>query len=93
METDDLPLSNLSPRSERETIKRISNSRVFLDSGFTLFEYRDWGYESKMAGRFGFTWDTRLPKINIGIAEKSEIKDGVKGSEDCIKETLAYLSN
>lgn len=55
METDDLPLSNLSPRSERETIKRISNSRVFLDAGFTLFEYRDWGYESKMAGRFGFT--------------------------------------
>ena len=44
METDDLPLSNLSPRSERETIKRISNSRVFLDAGFTLFEYRDLGY-------------------------------------------------
>ena len=46
-----------------------------------------------MAWRFGFTWDTGLPKINIGIARKSEIKDGVKGSEDCIKETLAYLSN
>ena len=46
-----------------------------------------------MAGRFGCTWDTGLPKIIIGIAGKSEIKDGVKGSEDCIKESLGYLSN
>ena len=44
METDDLPLSNLSLRSERETIKRVPNSWVFPDAGSALFEYRDLGY-------------------------------------------------
>ena len=44
METDDLPLSNLSHRKERETVKRVPNSRVFPDAGFALFEYRDLGY-------------------------------------------------
>ena len=44
METDDLPLSNLSHGKERETVKRVPNSRVFPDAGFALFEYRDLGY-------------------------------------------------
>ena len=44
METDDLPPSNLSHRKERETVKRVPNSRVFPDAGFALFEYRDLGY-------------------------------------------------
>ena len=43
METDDLPLSNLSPRSERETIKRVPNSWVFPDAGSASFEISGFG--------------------------------------------------
>lgn len=97
METDDLPLSNLSHRKERERERRLRGSPIagfFRTQDLPYLNKRDLGYQSKMAAKFG-------AYMGSGIAEKkpsrlrdwAKIKDGVMGSEDCIKVTLSYVSN